>query len=69
MKALQQQNAWILQLLMYETGRRRLTIARDLPQPVPRRRNVPRSNGRLRLAVTFAPEALSGFEPVIRTVS
>ncbi len=69
MKMLQMQNAWILQLLMYETGRRRLVITRDPPQPAPRRRMARRSNGALKLAVTFAPEDLSGFAPIIRTVS
>jgi hypothetical protein len=68
MKALQKQNAWILQMLMYEKGRRQLTIARDLPPPVPRRRIARRSNGALKLAVAFAPEESSGFTPVIRTV-
>ena len=69
MKALQQQNAWILQMLMYETGRRRLTISRHLPQPVPRRRVTLRRDGMMKLAVTFAAEELSGFAPVIRIVS
>jgi len=69
MKALQQQNAWILQMLMYGTGRRRMTIGRELPQPVPRRRVAIRRNGAMKLAVTFASEELSGFTPVVRTVS
>ena len=55
-------------MLMYEKGRRQLTIARDLPPPVPRRRIARRSNGALKLAVAFAPEESSGFTPVIRTV-
>ncbi len=69
MKTFQEQNAWILQMLMYETGRRRLTIAREIPQPVPRRRAVPRRNSAMKLAVAFVPEELSGFMPVIRTIS
>jgi hypothetical protein len=69
MKALQKQNAWILQMLMYDTERRRPTIARQLPQPVPRRRVAFRRNGAMKLAVTFAPEDLSWFKPAIRTVS
>ena len=69
MKALQQQNAWILQMLMYNTERRRLTIARHFPQPVPRRRVALRRRRGMKLAVTFATEELSGFTPVIRTVS
>jgi hypothetical protein len=69
MKALQQQNAWILQMLMYETGRRRLTIARGQPQPAPRRRISLRRNGAMKLAVTFPPEELSGFTPAICIVS
>ena len=56
-------------MLMYETERRRLTIARHFPQPDPRRRVAKRRNGALKLAVTFAPEESSGFTPVIRTVT
>ncbi|MFZ0828275.1 MAG: hypothetical protein WAO02_12720 [Verrucomicrobiia bacterium] len=69
MKTFQEQNAWILQMLMYETGRRRLTIAREIPQPVPRRRAVPRRNIAVKVSVRFVPEELSGFMPVIRTIS
>jgi len=69
MKILQQQNAWILQMLMFETGRRQLTIARGLPQSAPRRRVSFRRHRGMKLVVTFAPEELSGFAPVIRTVS
>ena len=69
MKTLQPQNPWTLQSMLDGTGRRRLTIARELPQPVPRRRAALRRNGALKLAVTFASEELSGFESVIRTAS
>lgn len=68
MKMLQMQNAWILQMLMYETGRRRLVITREPPQPVPRRRVAARRHRGMKLTVAFAEEKLSEFTPVIRTV-
>lgn len=69
MKVLQKQNAWILQMLMYETGRRQLTISRGLPQPAPRRRVVLRRTSATKLTVKFDPAESSGFAPIIRTVS
>jgi hypothetical protein len=65
MKVLQQQNAWILQILMYDTERRRLSVTRHLPPPVTRRRVALRRNGVTKLAVTFEPEGPSWFEPAI----
>jgi len=62
MKIIQQQNAWILQMLMYETGRRR-----QLPPQAGRRRFAFRRNDAMKLAVTFTPEEPSAFTPVIRT--
>ena len=56
-------------MLMYETERRRLTIARNLPQPDPRRRVAPRRHRGMKLAATFAAEDLSKFTPAIRTVA
>jgi hypothetical protein len=69
MKTLQLQTVWTLQSLLDDTGRRRLTIACHLPQPVPRRRAALRRAGATKLAVMFPPEELFAFEPVVRTVS
>jgi hypothetical protein len=68
MKTLQQQNASILRMLMNNTERRRLAIARQLPQPVRRRVALRRPRG-MKLAVTFDMEELSEFAPAIRFVS
>jgi hypothetical protein len=67
MKSLQSQNPWTLQSTLDGTGRRRLILARDFPQPAPRRRIALRRKGMMKLSVSFAPEELSGFELVIRS--
>ncbi len=55
-------------MLMNNTERRRLAIARQLPQPVRRRVALRRPRG-MKLAVTFDMEELSEFAPAIRFVS
>jgi hypothetical protein len=69
MKTFQRQNPWTLQSMFDGTGRRRLTIARECPQPVLRRPVAPRRQGATKLAVTFAADESSAFAPGIRAVS
>jgi len=68
-KTLPSRNAWTLQSVKDATGRRLLTVSRELPLPVSRRPSIRRHKGGTKLAVTFATEELSGFKPAIRVVS
>ena len=66
MKTLQLQNVWTAESVLDGTGQRRLTIARGLPQPAPRRRVASRRNGVMKLTVASVPAERSGFAPDIR---
>lgn len=69
MKSLQLLSSWTVESVADRAGRRMLSISTSSPRQPAWRRVARRRNSGLPLAVTFAPEEWSEFEPVIRARS